>query len=366
MTPTQAVFFASLVATTAMSAAPVFAKDMPVVAATVSKVEGSAAARFLEWSVTPEGTPVSLSVATSASTTGQPLKTDTMSGRYVYLGDTNARRYFTVTPEGGSAVTTALRVLPLEGSRNFRDLGGYKTADGRSVKWGMIYRSGVMHDLTDSAYNFIDDLGIKTVMDFRSNEERENEPTRWRGGEDTAFISWDYSTSASTSVLATLFKKADLVPADVTAAMAALYGDMIYQHDGKYAALFEQLLSTDKPLAFHCSAGKDRTGIGAALVLTALGVDRQTVIDDYAMTERVVDYESRLASDEATDEDSPYAFLMKLPKDLLRPLMRSDPVYIKAAMARMEKDYGSVLGYIEKGLGVDQTELAALQDRLLE
>ena len=350
---------------TILIATPGIAKDATIVEATVSKVDGDETARLVEWKTEPPGAPVSITVQSPTPNGAVVLSRQAEESRFAYDGEDSVRTYFTLTPERGAPVTAALRVLPLEGARNFRDLGGYKTEDGRTVKWGLVYRSGVLHDLTDDAYDFIDDLGIKTVVDFRATEEREEEPTKWRGGDDTEFLTWDYSSASNSKFLAAILKKPDLSPADVTAAMAGFYGEMIYDHSEKYAAMFERLLETDAPLAFHCSAGKDRTGVGAALILTALGVDRETVIADYAMTELVVDYEAAFASEEEVDEDSPYAFLTKLPNEIVRPLLRSDPKYIKAAIERMEKDHGSVMGYIESELGVDENEIETLRTRLL-
>ena len=96
--------------------------------------------------------------------------------------DPDERKYFAFIPENGEPVKAAVRLLPLEGGRNFRDIGGYQTADGQHVKWGHVFRSGVMHELTDDDYDYLEQLGIRTVCDYRSEEERTNEPTDWRAG----------------------------------------------------------------------------------------------------------------------------------------------------------------------------------------
>ena len=122
-----------------------------------------------------------------------------------------------------------------------------------------------------------------------------------------------------------------------------------------------------RPALYHCSAGKDRTGIGAALLLTALGVPRETVVADYALSEVYVDYMEAFAGDEAAaNEDSPYAFLAKLPPELVAPLMRSDPFYIETALADIEEEYGSVMAFLKEEVDVTDEELASIRSQLLQ
>ena len=121
-------------------------------------------------------------------------------------------------------------------------------------------------------------------------------------------------------------------------------------------------------MVFNCSAGKDRTGVGAALILSALGVPRETVVADYALSEQVVDYarEFELTGEEEVDPDSPYAFLRQLPPELVMPLMRSDPAYIEAVLDGLDAEYGSTLAFIQTELDVDDEELARIRARLLD
>lgn len=275
-----------------------------------------------------------------------------------------SRPYFLLT--AGDAVDgtwVAERVLPLQGGRNFRDLGGYQTTDGRMVRWGMLYRSGVMNELTDADYAYLDRLGIKTVCDFRSTVERTDEPTRWRAAAvDYRFRDYD---DASSSMLRAALTAPDLSGPKVAATMAELYGGMLDRFSGHYADMFEQLVAGKAPLAFNCSAGKDRTGIAAALVLSALGVPRETILADYALSEKVVNYEAAYTGPDAPGADGPYAFLAKLPAEVRAPLLRSDPAYLEAAFARMEREHGSVEGFLAARLGVSSADIEALRDRYL-
>ena len=363
------VIIAIAVAFSAM-AQSAYAEGAQIVAAEVVTVKNDPHTYVVNWISRPENVPVSISLSESfekaLDSRAAVLIAEQFTGNQITYYHKHGRAYFTIKPEGAPPFVVASRVLPLQGGRNFRDLGGYKTEDGRTVKWGKLYRSGFLHDLTDADYDYIDDLNIKTVVDFRTTEERHSEPTQWRDAA-TEFLSWDYSMDAS-GFFRDRFSKADLSVKDSAAAMAALYPAMLEEHKDRYSALFKRLLVNDAPLTFHCTAGKDRTGIAAALLLTALGVSRETVIADYAMTETVLDYSKMIAAskDSASDKHNPNAFLASLPQEVVWPLMRSDPAYIRAAIAEMEEQHGSVLGYIETELGVSNQDIQRLRARLLQ
>ncbi|MEL6487632.1 MAG: tyrosine-protein phosphatase, partial [Pseudomonadota bacterium] len=125
------------------------------------------------------------------------------------------------------------------------------------------------------------------------------------------------------------------------------------------------------PLAFNCSAGKDRAGTAAALLLSALGVPRETVVYDYALSDDYVDYMAEFMGDEARakaaaeGDESPYAFLMKLPPEMVAPLMESNPIYIETTLDAMEAEHGSVLAYIQAEYDVTDEELASIRAALL-
>ncbi|MCY3640835.1 MAG: tyrosine-protein phosphatase [Gammaproteobacteria bacterium] len=247
-----------------------------------------------------------------------------------------SRRYFSVVPASGDAVWGAVRLLPLEGGRNFRDLGGYATEDGHSVRWGRVFRSGVMTNLTEGDYAYLASLGIATICDYRSEEERHEEPTRWAAGQVDYVTFPDPATPAGSLFLGVL-RDPDVTPERVADAMTASYAQLAQDHARAFGTMFDRLAAGEIPLAFNCSAGKDRAGISAALLLTALGVPRATVVADYALSEQLVDYVAEFrggADDEPAEEGGAYAFLAALPLEILSPLMRSDPRYSWRAYER--------------------------------
>lgn len=273
---------------------------------------------------------------------------------------------FAATPEQRALIERHL--IPMDGGRNFRDLGGYQTDDGKQVKSGLLFRSGVLHHLSDADYRKIDALGISTVMDFRATDERQSEPTQWRAG-DIEMRTWDYAmTMGEGDDVLSAFANPNLSGEDAEALMAELYRQMVEQQRPHYAAMFDELTQSAEPLLFHCTAGKDRTGIAAALVLTALGVDRDTVIADYTLSEAIAglpEYQNAApALDEGTDES--YAFLANLPPAALDALMGTRAGYLEAALDEMTQRAGSVDAYIRDELGVSEQELQQLRANYLE
>lgn len=348
--------------------------------ATISDVEvlhGDSANEFgLTWSVDEPGAGVSIFVSTLPSDPAPSLiAEDVVGGVFDWTASGEPqRRYFTVSGSGDArdGKTAAARLLPLEGGRNFRDLGGYETTDGKTVKWGHAFRSGVMHELTDADYDYLSGIGVKVICDFRESDERLREPTDWRGGaaEYLTFADPAEEDPADNPMFAALLSP-DSTADDVAAGMAEGYVEIAKGEAEGYTKMFDRLAAGDIPLAFNCSAGKDRAGTAAALLLTALGVPRATVVYDYSLSDDYVDYMAEFLNDEAraeaaADPDNPYAFLFQLPPEKVAPLLASQPMYIEATFDALDEEYGSVMSFIQTELGVTDAELASIRRALLE
>lgn len=250
------------------------------------------------------------------------------------------------------------RLLPLEGGRNFRDLGGYRTADGRTVKWRVLFRSGAMHGLTPADFDYLSKLGIRTVCDFRDTRERKSEPVKWPQADAPRVLSEDYALDLR---FLPPGNPADWTGESARAAMAASYPRMLDQFNGQYRRMFAELLAGHAPLAFNCSAGKDRTGIAAALLLTALGVPRATVIEDYLLTNRYLD-----AAALAPKPGGPANPLAGLKPEVSQALLAADRRYIEAALAVIDAHPGGGEGYLRDELGLGPAELTQLRAAYLE
>ena len=259
------------------------------------------------------------------------------------------------------------RLLPLQGGRNFRDLGGYKTTDGREVKWGKLYRSGVLTNLTSGDYDYLREREIATIVDFRSSNERETEPTRWAAGNVIA-MNWDYEMGNWEQEFARVLSKPGFGKEDLVKLMDQGYVGLVQQQTPHYRAMFQQMINQDEPLLFHCTAGKDRTGIGAALILTALGVDRETVKKDYLLSNDYLKNSDmfKLPVDASDKEKRMFAFFSQLPEDVRGVLAGVEASWLDSAFAEMEREHGSVDGYIQHALDVDARELALLRSRYLQ
>lgn len=250
------------------------------------------------------------------------------------------------------------RLLPLEGGQNFRDLGGYRTTDGRMVKWGTIFRSGTMTNLSDADFRYLADKGLKTVVDLRSTSERKKEPVAWPLPGSPQVHQKDYEIDYS--MMAALAKPG-LTGAEARAVMATFYREVPKTFADQYKLIFAELLGGDAPLAFNCSAGKDRTGVAAALVLSVLGVPRETVIADYLLSNETF----KPVESEADKNDPQMLFFARLPADVRQALMGVDRSYIEAAFATIDSWPGGAETYYLEQLGLDAKAIATLRDKLL-
>jgi protein-tyrosine phosphatase len=275
----------------------------------------------------------------------------------VFTGAMLPSRIVAQPVEGASA--SHQRLLPLQGGRNFRDLGGYRAADGRTVKWGMLFRSGSMHGLTDADYRSLEGMGIRVVCDFRDRRERAGEPVVWPTAAAPRVLSDDYDLDMH---FLPAGDPKSWTEAQAAAVMTASYPKLLAQFNGQYRRMFAELLAGHAPLAFNCSAGKDRTGIAAALLLTALGIPRETVIEDYLLTNRYLDHAALAAGTSAPNPANPMA---GIPPQVMKPLLAAAPAYLKAALAVVDSHAGGANGYLRDELGLSPADLARLRDLYL-
>jgi|AZII01.1.fsa_nt_gi protein-tyrosine phosphatase len=260
------------------------------------------------------------------------------------------------------------RVMELDGATNFRDIGNYQTIDGKTVKPGIIYRSAKLSELSDNDLKTVAALNIQTIADLRTTQERTQEPDRWVSDAPVNIIKTEYDFG---DIIAKHFKP-DLTGDQAEAMMANLYRTMPDQQQHNYSEMFRALAHDDGALLIHCSAGKDRTGIASALVLTALGVPEETVMKDYLKSRefiKAIQQQSHSAKKEQGAEkstDQSMELFKKLSPEAINAFMDVRPVYLHAAFAAMKEKYGSVEGYITEGLGISKADLIAMRARLLE
>lgn len=248
------------------------------------------------------------------------------------------------------------RSNPPEGSRNFRDLGGYAAACGRRVRHGQLFRCGTLAYLTPAGQRGLAALGIRTVCDLRTTRERLTEPSVVLPG-TTRTLSWDYELDQGGIIGAVMM--ATPSPEVVRAAITEFYRTAPEHFAARFAEFFHLLRATQAPVVLHCTAGKDRTGVAAALLLTALGVARADVIADYALSDRVTDFEGLVSQSDS------WRFLRELPPAVRAPLFASEPGFIVAMLERVEERHGSIEQYLRERLNFDDNALAQLRQRYL-
>jgi len=266
------------------------------------------------------------------------------------------------------------RTLGLEGAPNFRDIGGYATANGRRVRWRTVYRSNQLSQLTETDAGKVAALNLVSVVDLRTEEERQHAPSIWlRAPGDT------YSSPKSTlaPVMSTILTDAS-TPEGARSAMIKFYAQMPVAYHQEYAAMLHRIAGGKLPILVHCTAGKDRTGVAMAVLLTTLGVPRQTVVDDYVLTEKLIPAAAAASRNPvplggAAASGGPAASgvaavspLAQLPVASREALWRSDPAYISAALDSIDRDYGSMDSYVERELGVTRSEIRAIRAKLLQ
>ncbi|MET0369786.1 MAG: tyrosine-protein phosphatase [Sphingobium sp.] len=272
-----------------------------------------------------------------------------------------------VTAREAPSTQARERVLSLEGGSNFRDLGGYATADGRHVRWGAIYRSAAMPALTAADYQRLARLNIRSDIDLRSQEERAIVPDQAdRFG--ARYYAVDYTMARDNLN----YDPKDSDPEKRAAYLSSLYSAWPVSLAPQYRILFEQLLADRGGVLVHCSAGQDRTGVASALVLAALGVPRATILADYHLTTQARRPEfERALIDPAKYPGNPAVALNRTSASdsvpPARPLHFADGrSYLEATFARIDSQWGSVERYLDAELGIDAVDIARLKRLYLE
>ncbi len=258
------------------------------------------------------------------------------------------------------------RYLHLEGGCNFRDAGGRTTADGRTVRWGRVYRAGVLRYLTPADSERLSSLGVRTICDLRRTDEREREPTRWPTP-DVTTLTWEDGKDAP-AVTGRLSPRQQLDAHGMRTAMLDLYRDLPRWMAPRVRGLFECVAADRMPVVVHCSAGKDRTGFAVAMLHAALGVGADTVMQDYLYTNEVGNFEEFIqrrhgAALGVSDDRHP---LFRMPEDIRRVLFAADADYLRAALEQIDDEFGGLEFYLQKAVGLSAELRTRMQDALLE
>lgn len=252
------------------------------------------------------------------------------------------------------------RRLPFAKAKNFRDLGGYPTADGRSVRWGVLYRSDSLHKLTKNDLKLMASLSLSRIFDFRAEHEVEREPDKLPHGaqyvhlpmEDSSTKVWHEARDEMVKNMKTL---------DPAEYMIATNTELATKFTPGYRQFYRELLASNgSPILFHCAAGKDRTGFAAATLLKILGVTHNVIMQDYLLTNKYL-----------LDAYKWNLLLAQIIKgwrfaEGIRGFMRADEQYLSAAFHALDAEYGSFENYVREGLGLSDSEIERMRNMYLE
>jgi protein-tyrosine phosphatase len=244
-------------------------------------------------------------------------------------------------------MTTPARAIPLEGASNFRDLGGYQGK--RPLKWGKLYRSDHLGALTKADIQRLSGLGLARVFDFRGQTERVAHPCAMPGPVVHALTIEPTVVQALQDFAQ---RNQGITEPDAVRLMQQTYRAFVTDNSKRFAELFQHLLHDDSPLVFHCTAGKDRTGFAAALVLSALGVERAVVMKDYLLTNDLYRAPHMVAGD--------------APPEVRAAVRRVQADYLQASLDVVDADFGGMENYLEKALGLGRNERQKLEYHFLE
>ncbi|HZF44772.1 MAG TPA: tyrosine-protein phosphatase [Sphingomonadaceae bacterium] len=272
---------------------------------------------------------------------------------------TSEHAYVIITGNGGSHMVAGERVLPLEQGSNFRDIGGYTTADGKTVRWGKAFRTGAMPMLTEADYALLGQIDIDSIVDLRSLEERDVAPDLLDDRTGALFLSNDYS-------IRPLF-----------AAWGKGNGENTYQGMEKLLkpqlrSIFKRLLAGDGAVVYHCSAGQDRTGIATALIYDFLGVDRDTILKDYHLSTQLRRPQFEMPPVDPKDyPNNPIVQYYAASKAKGEP--KAEPLYTPTGQSHLAQfftyldgQYGGTANYLKQELGLTNADLDRLKADLLQ
>lgn len=302
----------------------------------------------------------------------------TSEERVVIDKKNDTQRLYFYLEDGDRKYVGAERKVNVKNLYNCRDLGGYETTDNRLTKWGQIFRSDALHEISSEDILYLEKLGIQTIVDFRSPAEISKNPNKLFG--NTTYFNFnphaDIAQQASTSAISkkdedrirqleqmvSTLEGKDSLKKNCNIMVSQMRGLVLKDNAIKaYQNFFATLLNEkNKQLIFHCQGGKDRTGWAAALFLASLGVSKATIYTDYLLTEEmnVERNQKRMAIYKTyTDNSEVLAFLASM--------QQTKESYLDGAFRAVEERYGEIDNYLKQALQLENKHIQKLKDQFL-
>jgi protein-tyrosine phosphatase len=270
----------------------------------------------------------------------------------------NTRYYYKVVKNNQESVIMSETALPVKGQTNFRDLGGIVTEDGHNIKWGKLFRSGALNKLTLPDREYVESAGIKVEIDFRTDSELVNSKDSLP--KDLELVRLPISTPPSPDSINCWLNTKSIIALDTMfiPLYRSLVNDPVCQK--QYTRFLNQLATTGKATVYHCSAGKDRTGFATVLLLSALGVDRQTIISNYLETNL---YISNAANSYIRGINRNYNDNRG---ELLHRSLTVNYQYIKTSLDIIDNTKGGMKAYLYEKLKMTPELIQALKKKYLD
>jgi len=266
---------------------------------------------------------------------------------------TSSRNYFKLVFNKKHSIVTTERTIPMQDVFNFRDLGGYFNKDNKQIQWGKIYRSGSLAMADKPDIGVLTRLGIETIIDFRTERESYLFPNKFkaphvynlplRGNRHDIFFG---------EILSQKMKREDILAYDQDVFSFVLENNADY-----FIKMFDVLLEEKNyPIVIYCSLGKDRTAIASALILAALDIEFDVILDDYLLSNDLINYRSLVRNADMY----PYEV-----QETITALFRAHRETIKYSFDLLKANYGSIDNYFEKELKLTSRKREKLRDILL-
>lgn len=267
--------------------------------------------------------------------------------------DNITRKYFLLTFNGKNKEIVGARKVDTDNVENFRDIGGYITEDGRTVKWGNIFRSGHLDAIHTIDMSRIENLGLQTIIDLRSQNEKTRESNVYKAQNHVSIP----ILMGDADFIQDQLRTEKIKKGDALLYIQDEYLKFIDNQSDAYSQVFDQLITqSNYPLLIHCSLGIDRTGFCIALILHALGVPEDRILKDYLSSNEYVDLNKAVPNARRYNTEI---------QESITTLLTANKHYLEVALKQIKKEYGSVDGYLEQKLNFTTKKQEQLKELML-